>query len=192
MPTSTDDFRGPAVDSPEGFVSTLLLDWMEELETGLAVRGRRTRLDGVLHISSEPPTETTRSAYYVSNVPLHETSGSWLEREGLNTDGAVAAKNDGTLAGWLQAYENNIHGRPYVGHAAAWWTTPSIANFDVLQTVAGTPDSVSGQLIRQMTHTLANAGAHEVHTRFTHSAFAELGYVSDASSGLWLDVTTMP
>ncbi|MFE7417925.1 hypothetical protein [Rhodococcus sp. NPDC057529] len=192
LPTTADDFRGPPMDTPAGVVSTVLLDWMEELDTGLIVRGTRRRADGVLHISAPAPSSgPARSDYGLGAVPLHDTSGARLADEGLHIDDAVGAKSTGTLAVWMQAYENNQQGRPFVGHASARWTAPEVAAFDVLETVPGTPDSVNEQLIRAVTHALADAGAHEITTTFEHPALIALGYTTDTGRPR-LDVTAMP
>lgn len=192
LPTTTDDFRGPPIDTPAGVVSTVLMDWMEELDTGLIVRGTRHRENGVLHISAPTPSICPpRHDYGLSSVPLHDTSGAWLAAEGLHIDAAVDAKNAGTLAVWVQAYENNQQGRPFVGHAAARWTAPGVAAFDVLETVPGTPDSVNAQLIGAITHALADAGAHEITTLFEHPELMTLGYIIDAGRPR-LNVTSMP
>ncbi|MFE5701651.1 hypothetical protein [Rhodococcus koreensis] len=192
LPTTADDFRGPPMDTPAGVVSTVLLDWMEELDTGLIVRGTRRRKNGVLHISAPAPSSgPARSDFGLGAVPLRDTSGTWLAAEGLHIDDAVDATNTGTPTVWVQAYKNNQQGRPFVGHAAARWTAPGVATFDVLETVPGTPDSVNQQLIREVTHALADAGAHEITTAFEHPELVALGYTTDTDRPR-LDVTSMP
>ena len=191
LPVTADDFSGPPMDTPADVVSSLLLDWMEELDTGLIVRGTRVRSNGVLHISAPVPSTTrAKCDYMVSSVPLHDESGVWLAARGLHTAEAVEAKNDGTLVVWKQAYENNEQGWPYVGHAAARWAAQGIASFDVLETVPGTPDAVSGQLIRAVTHALADAGANEIVASFEHPELMTLGYVDETGRSR-LEVTSM-
>ncbi|MGW0177666.1 hypothetical protein ACWDUM_27895 [Rhodococcus sp. NPDC003322] len=192
LPQTEKDFRGPPIDSPGGVVSTLLMDWMEELDTGLVVRGTRTRRDGVLHIGPPSRRRSKRSAYGIGTVPLHERSGAWLATEGLHIDPALSAKDGVTLAAWIQAYENNADGRPFVGHAAAVWIADGIARIDVLEVVPGTPDEVLERLAFALTHRLADAGATRIDAVADHPVLTALGYRPGPSGGATLDVSTMP
>lgn len=193
LPFDNKDFRGPPMDTPKAVVSTVLMNWSEELATGWLVRGIRRREGGVIHVSApEQKSATESSDYFVSSVPLHDHSGVWLKADGLRIVEAVNAKEAGTLAVWLQAYENNRQGYPYVGHAAARWTAPGSALFEVLETANAIPDSVTRKLIRATTHTLANVGALTIDTTFDHAELAELGYRQVSADAWRLDVRTMP
>ncbi|RVW06892.1 hypothetical protein EGT67_24265 [Prescottella agglutinans] len=192
LPMSESDFRGPPLHNPAAVVGTILMDWMEELDTGLIVRGTRRRVDGVLHISAPQPGRTPNRDYAIDGVPLHDRSGVWLATEGLDIRRARAAKDDGVLAAWLQAYENNREGRPYVGHAAARWIGTDVARVDVLELVQGCPDRVAGELMWSITHTLADLGAVRIETPFDQRRLAELGFAPVGDEGWVLDVRTMP
>lgn len=195
LPRSEDEFSGSPLDSPDSIVAICLSDWQEDLRTGLLVWGRRTRrADGAVHISW-PITEMTGSRQHrVAAVPRHDTSGSWLARAGLDIGSAREALKSGALACWLQAYVDNREARPSVGHAAARWIDDTTARIDVLEVVSGTPQSVATQLVHSITHTLANAGARAIESRFSDRSFEKFGYVPNPTTGhgMYLDVTTMP
>ncbi|CDZ89583.1 hypothetical protein RR21198_3533 [Rhodococcus rhodochrous ATCC 21198] len=165
--------------------------WQEELCTGLLVRGTRRREGETIHISG-PCTPTAPQEYGVDTVPLHEHCGAWLARAGLDIDRPLEWKNTGVLAAWVQAFVDNRQARPFVGHAAAYWSNETTAHLEVLDTVPGTPDTVTAQLAHRLTHLLADLGAQVIETPHQHQCLADLGYgTHPRRDGLVLEVTTM-
>lgn len=195
LPQSVDDLPGPPAGTPGSLVSETFANWQENLRTGMLFWGTRTRLDdGALHVSWPQGGPQHDHAYYVSNVPQHDTSGVWLAEAGLNIDKAVAAQSSGVLAAWLQAYVNNAAARPFVAHAAARWDDDTTAVVDVVESVPNTPGSVLTKLVHAITHELANSGARTVELHYADDAFAAFGYTEhpDSEGTMHLDVTTMP
>ncbi|MDV6296553.1 hypothetical protein [Rhodococcus aetherivorans] len=191
-PQTGNDLAGPPWHTPAAVAATVISGWQEELCTGLLVRGTRRREGRTIHISG-PRTPTGRQEYWVGTVPLHERSGAWLARAGLDIDRPLEWKNAGVLAAWVQAFVNNRQARPFVGHAAAYWSDETTAHLEVLDTVPGTPDTVTAQLVHRLTHMLADLGAETITTSFENEHLADLGYMNHPEeSGMILDVTTMP
>lgn len=94
---------------------------------------------------------------------------------------------------WIQAKVNNAVGRPYVGHAAARWSSEVTAHVDVLETVPGTPETVAAQLAHRVTHMLADLGAETITASVANEHLTELGYTNrPEQSGMVLDVASMP
>lgn len=195
LPQSFDDLPGPPADTPGSLVSYTFENWQENLRTEMLLWGTRTRMDdGAVHVFWPKGGPSHDRAYYVANVPQHDRSGVWLADAGLNIDKAVAAKESGQLAAWLQAYVNNATGRPFVAHAAARWDDDTTAVVDVLESVPDTPKSVLTKLVHTITHALANSGARIIELHYLDDAFASFGYNEhpDAEGKMYLDVTTMP
>ncbi|WP_026061295.1 hypothetical protein [Rhodococcus rhodochrous] len=190
-PQTGDELAGPPWHTPAAVAGTMISGWQEELCTGLLVRGTRRRDGDTIYISA-PPSAPAGQEYWVSEVALHERSGVWLAREGLDIDRPLEWKNTGVLAVWIQAKVNNAVGRPYVGHAAARWSSETTAHVEVLETVPGTPQTVAAQLAHRITHMLADLGAETITASVANEHLAELGYRNDSEgSGMVLDVASM-
>lgn len=188
-PQAADELAGPPWHTPASVAGTIIAGWREELCTGLLVRGTRRRDGDTIYISA-PRTAPVRQKYWISEVPVH---GAWLARDGLDIDRPLEWKNTGVLAVWVQAGVNNEIGRPYVGHAAARWSGEVTAHLDVLETVPGTPDTATAQLVHRITHMLADLGAATVTASVGNEYLVELGYTNRPDkSGMVLDVASMP
>jgi hypothetical protein len=122
--------------------------------------------------------------YYVDEVYLEQPEpGEWLREQGFDISWPRRALHEKRLVFWLQAYVDDMHGAPAVGHAAVSWadTGRTVACLDVLESRRGTPGEVLVGLARHAVHSAAEAGAHRIASVLDVTALRDAGFRPAAS-----------
>ncbi|MFI7108590.1 hypothetical protein ACIBK9_19955 [Nonomuraea sp. NPDC050227] len=166
---------------------------MEELDTGLVRRSRRTVRDGRVLLDTRDAPDVWPTGYHVGEVPLDDDApatdaGFWLARAGLDVGVPRRLIAEARLACWLQAYVDNDRGEPFVGHAAASWEDErhTMARLDVAYVLPGVPAGVRRALARLAVHEVAEAGALGVVTAIDVPELREPGFGPADGGGLVL------
>ncbi|MEU1390127.1 MULTISPECIES: hypothetical protein [unclassified Nonomuraea] len=166
---------------------------MEELDTGLVRRSRRTVRDGRVLLDTRDAPDVWPAGYFVGTVPLDDDAaaadaGFWLAREGLDVGVPRRLIAEARLACWLQAYVDNARGEPLVGHAAASWEDErhTMARLDVAYVLPGVPAGVRRALALLAVREVAEAGALGVVTAIDVPELRELGFGPAGDGGLVL------
>ncbi|MFC4122820.1 hypothetical protein [Nonomuraea zeae] len=171
---------------------------MEELDTGLVRRGRRTVREGHVLLDNRDAPDIWPAEYFISPVPIDDDlapssasppeSGSWLAGAGLDVGVPRQLIAEARLACWFQAYVNNDRGEPFVGHAAGSWEDGrrTVARLDVVHLRPGVPSEVGEALARPAVCEVAEAGALGVVTAIDAPELRGLGFRPADGGGLTL------
>ncbi|MCQ4120005.1 hypothetical protein [Rhodococcus tibetensis] len=197
IPQSEAEFTSPPAHNPSAWMSAAALTYDEELSTGLLVRARHERFDGVIHLGG--PTRREREELPGREFGLGRTvpgyaAASTLKRLGMHVDDAGDAHREGRLISWVHIWRNDPGGcgSDYLGHTVATWTaTESVASVDAIETLPEVPNDVVHRLVMAVVHDAADAGAQQIVTPLDHPALTELGFNSAEGGKLTLDVMTM-
>ncbi|MFF4190011.1 hypothetical protein [Nonomuraea sp. NPDC001831] len=186
-------WTGLPVSSADAWAHDVEFLLMEELDTGLVRRSRRTVRDGRVLLDTRDAPDVWPAGYYVDAVPLDDDApatdaGFWLARAGLDVGVPRRLIAEARLACWLQAYLDHDRGEPFVGHAAASWEDErhTMARLDVACVLPGVPAGVRRALARLAVHEVAEAGALGVVTAIDVPELRELGFGPADGGGLVL------
>ncbi|MGA4994393.1 hypothetical protein [Nonomuraea bangladeshensis] len=180
-------WTGLRVGSAEEWAADVAFLLMEELDTGLVRRVRRTVREGHVLLHRREAVTVWPAGYFISQVPL--PSGFWLAEAGMDVDVPRRLVAEAKLACWLQAYVDNHRGEPFVGHVAASWEDGghTTARLDVLHIQPGVPPELRAALARLAVHEVAEAGALSVVTALDDPELHGLGFRPADGGGLALD-----
>lgn len=194
LPQSDADFTSPPAHNPVAWMSAAALSLNEELSTGLLLRARRQRVDGVIHLF-DPRGESRLWHEFGLGITVPGYGANHvLDALGMNTAGAADAHRERRLISWVHVWRNNTDRRrsDYLGHGFATWTdTESVASVDVIEVLPNVPEDVVRRLVFAIVHDAADAGALRIVTQLDHVALAEQGFVSGVDGRLTLDVSDM-
>ncbi|QYC45537.1 hypothetical protein Nocox_39970 [Nonomuraea coxensis DSM 45129] len=192
FPTAPESpWTGLTVDSAEEWAADVASLLMEELLTGLVVRGRRTVREGHVLLDRRAPEAVWPAGYHVGEVHLGDDpldAGFWLADAGMDVSVPRRLIAGARLVCWLQAYVDNDRGEPYVGHAAASWEDDgrTTARLDVAYVRPGVPPELRTALARLAVHEAAAAGAVSVVTTLDDPGLRGLGFRPADGGGLVL------
>ncbi|MFI9592793.1 hypothetical protein [Nonomuraea sp. NPDC052265] len=176
-------WTGLPVSSADEWASDVEFLLMEELDTGLVRRSRRTVRDGHVLLDTRDAPDVWPAGYHIGLVPFDDDvpspdAGFWLAGEGLDVGVPRRLLAEGRLACWLQAYVDNDRGEPFVGQAAASWEDErhTGARLDVVHVRPGVPSQVRRALARMAVCEVAEAGGLSVVTTIDAPELRELGF----------------
>lgn len=168
----------PAI-STEQWAADLAGLLMEELDTGLVRRARRTASGDVVELHIDDAPDRFGDDYYVSRVPLDGEAGRWLETFGMDVSWPRAELAAERLLSWLMVCENNERGEPLVGQVATAWEPDGTAvRLGVLHVAATAPERVGHALAHHAVHDAAEAGARRVVTACGGAGLAAAGFTT--------------
>ncbi|GGS82977.1 hypothetical protein GCM10010156_47040 [Planobispora rosea] len=193
----------------------------EELGTGLVCRGRRTIRGGYVVLDAYDAPDVSPAGFFVGPVPLdndiallrgpgrrtirtwiaalrsgfprlYAAAGSHLAEAGMDVTVPRQLIIEGRLACWVQAYADNAHGEPFVGHAVASWEDGqhTIARLDLVHIQPDVPSEVCGALVRLALCEVAEAGALHVVTAIHIPELHGLGFRPANGGGLTLHLSS--
>lgn len=176
-PESDGPWTGLPIGSPENWAHELSGMLMEELDTGIVRRARRSTDGDVVELDVDDAAGTSVPGYYLSRVPLGPDPGWWLAKHGLDITLPRRGHAEHRLVSWSQACTDTLSPEP-AGHASVCWQpgTPGTASLDVLRILPGVPDALAIELARASVHNAADAGVRWVITTLEHPALTEAGF----------------
>jgi hypothetical protein len=171
------DWDRPAHDL-EGWLESVGLWLMEDVENGFVHRARRRLVDDYMELRG--PGWPCDVRFWVGAIgPRDEHSWPrvpFVRRDGLDPTPAVQRRDADTLLAWVTAYENNSTGSPYVAQATVVLVRDAVAEIDFVELAAGVPDTLVLDLVHTATHAAADAGAATVITRLSLPHLAVAGF----------------
>ncbi|NUW40429.1 hypothetical protein [Nonomuraea rhodomycinica] len=207
-------WTGLPVTSVEEWAADVESLLMEELDTGLVRRSRRTVREGYVLLDTGDAPDPWPAGFSISPVPYGDDvvlsvregayairrsrsasrsphaaePGSWLAEAGMDVTIPRQLIAEARLACWLQAYADNARGEPHVGHAAASWEDErhTIARLDVAHILPGVPSEVRQALMRVAVREVVEAGAVRVVTAIGDPELRGLGFRPANDGGLVL------
>lgn len=149
------------------------------LDTGFRETARRSSVEDYIELRADGGWPVDERFYYDVVDPSEDISWErvpYVAAAGLDPGPAVAAREAGTLIGWVTGYENNATGEPYVGHAVVSWSGDSAARLEHLEVSNGVPVTVSVDLAHLAAHAAAATGVLQVATRIELDELSLVGF----------------
>ena len=171
------------VDSSEEWLESVGLGMMIRMDTGFQFSARRTQVADYIELR-EPRGWPEDTRFYI-DVVSPDDDDSWLRvpfvaEAGLDPRGAIAARDSGTLIGWVTAYENNSTGTPCVGQAMVSRTSATTAALASVEVSPEVPVTVAVDLARVAAHVAAATGVLRVTTDLDLPELVLAGFLDDA------------
>lgn len=182
---ATSPWTGLPVDDAQEWAQEIAFLLMEELDTGLVARARRSqRGDAVELAVHDVPGDVLGPEFYLGEV-LPEND--WIVAEaGLNPAVPQQSRRDGRLISWLAVHPNTRRFHPLVAHGSVSWLPgqSGVASLDLLEAAPGEASHVVGGLAKTLVFLAAYAGASTVVASHSAEELAALGF-TPANNQTW-------